>query len=110
MIHPYYRYTNEAETSIVVAFPSTGSNPRPTAILIGDQTANTCNGLYEANGQDSIGRLRRNLEYEWWVNNSLIIGTNEILTVPEFRYANLESFTLSLVVINFLGERSLPVV
>ena len=105
MIHEYYIYNNEADTSIIADLGRPDRYPRPVAFLNGQDTASTCNGLYEATGQDSIGRLNRDLQYEWSVDGT-VIGNSAHITVPADKFENLESFSLSLVVINFLGKRS----
>ena len=55
-----------------------------------------------------MGRLKRTLTYEWSLNGSIVSST-EILTVNKALYEGSTSFTISLVVINYLGERSDPV-
>ena len=52
-----------------------------------------------------MGRLKRTLTYEWSLNGSIVSST-EILTVNKALYEGSTSFTISLVVVNYLGERS----
>lgn len=86
MTSDHYQYTNEEETAITVQYLSTNEFPKPTAVIGGASIAYECDEFYFATGQESTGRLRRNLSYEWTVNGS-IVGYDEVLLVVVSVYA-----------------------